>query len=340
MIIPLIEGDEHFNTPFKIGQINPHKGYIHVFDELTLDVILRELDTIVDFLNYLNEKEKAISNNIIASAAGEEDLLGYYSMINDNKGNGIIDFPSNEMKEKFGSITIGEGAWDLYSKSEQYKVFKTYTKDSYLWDNLIEHFSKHLVDGSAVSLINNENIINHENAIRFLANTSRFERSSLARSFLEKIKDVPKNRRSARIAFLPTKADTCYIFLIEPRLETENYQDYRKLRLQLLYSYIIVSKFKYPEKKLFCAIGTENIHSEKRSEDLLCTVIDKLEDDEVQEAKRLITEENILKSGNIYLTKHEIHDVNSLISIKKRKIGRNEKCFCGSGKKFKCCHGN
>ncbi|WP_208457690.1 SEC-C metal-binding domain-containing protein [Burkholderia pyrrocinia] len=23
-----------------------------------------------------------------------------------------------------------------------------------------------------------------------------------------------------------------------------------------------------------------------------------------------------------------------------RKIGRNERCFCGSGKKFKLCHGN
>ena len=31
-------------------------------------------------------------------------------------------------------------------------------------------------------------------------------------------------------------------------------------------------------------------------------------------------------------------NVNNKIS-KNKKIGRNEKCFCGSGKKFKHCHG-
>lgn len=38
---------------FTIGQIDPAKGYIHVFDDTTLDIILCHLDTITDFLLYL-----------------------------------------------------------------------------------------------------------------------------------------------------------------------------------------------------------------------------------------------------------------------------------------------
>ena len=28
------------------------------------------------------------------------------------------------------------------------------------------------------------------------------------------------------------------------------------------------------------------------------------------------------------------------VDVKEQKVGRNEKCPCGSGKKFKHCHGN
>ena len=35
---------------------------------------------------------------------------------------------------------------------------------------------------------------------------------------------------------------------------------------------------------------------------------------------------------------NENEDISKQIS-KNKKIGRNEPCFCGSGKKFKHCHG-
>ena len=36
--------------------------------------------------------------------------------------------------------------------------------------------------------------------------------------------------------------------------------------------------------------------------------------------------------------KNEINDTNDQQNF--NKVGRNEKCPCGSGKKFKHCHGN
>ena len=46
---------------------------------------------------------------------------------------------------------------------------------------------------------------------------------------------------------------------------------------------------------------------------------------------------------NIVVSNEEKSDNNSEEIIEKKslkKVGRNEKCPCGSGKKFKHCHGN
>ncbi len=84
MIMPDIIGDRHCAAPelkvkpFAIGQVNPAKGFVHVFDDTTLDVVLNTLDTVTDFVNYLAKKEKFITSGKLAVACGEEDLLAFY----------------------------------------------------------------------------------------------------------------------------------------------------------------------------------------------------------------------------------------------------------------------
>jgi predicted secreted acid phosphatase len=64
------------HTPFTVylEKDNP----IHIFDTHNLDIILRELDTISDFADYIMEKEKAIKEYETLVYSGEEDLLAYY----------------------------------------------------------------------------------------------------------------------------------------------------------------------------------------------------------------------------------------------------------------------
>jgi hypothetical protein len=57
-----IRGLEHLEHPFTVGHVLPAGPYIHVLDELTLEVLLRELDTIMDFVQYLDAKEKLLRN--------------------------------------------------------------------------------------------------------------------------------------------------------------------------------------------------------------------------------------------------------------------------------------
>src|SRR5258706_3388359 len=69
---------DEINVPFTIPQVNPQKGFTHVFDDITLDIVLRTLDTITDFLGYLSKKEEFFQSGTIISVAGEEDLLAHY----------------------------------------------------------------------------------------------------------------------------------------------------------------------------------------------------------------------------------------------------------------------
>ncbi|MCB9421431.1 MAG: hypothetical protein H6667_16630 [Ardenticatenaceae bacterium] len=84
MIMPNIVGKDHFakfengGTPFSIGQIDPTRGYMHVLDDTSLDILLNTLDTISDFVSYLTKKEQFIESGQLVAAAGEDDLLAYY----------------------------------------------------------------------------------------------------------------------------------------------------------------------------------------------------------------------------------------------------------------------
>ena len=41
---------------FQLGDINPGRCFVHVFNEVTLDIIMKKLDTISDFITYLDKK--------------------------------------------------------------------------------------------------------------------------------------------------------------------------------------------------------------------------------------------------------------------------------------------
>ena len=63
ILMPHLVGTAHIDptdtnfTPFAIGQINPSRDSVHdVLDDITLDTVVRELDTVSDFIKYLRKK--------------------------------------------------------------------------------------------------------------------------------------------------------------------------------------------------------------------------------------------------------------------------------------------
>jgi hypothetical protein len=74
-----IRGKEHYGTPFHIGFPLDSGRFVHVLDEMTVDLLLEELDTVHDLVAYLACKEAFISKpGVVVSVPGEDEILAHY----------------------------------------------------------------------------------------------------------------------------------------------------------------------------------------------------------------------------------------------------------------------
>ena len=96
---------------------------------------MNELDTAPDLIAYLSEKERAISQNVFQTIAGEEDLLAFYMMGMDSSFRSRLEVPAS-LKKDFPSMTIGEDFWQEYSISKERKGLKRGNRISYFGDEV------------------------------------------------------------------------------------------------------------------------------------------------------------------------------------------------------------
>ena len=126
---------------------------IHTFTREFTQIVLNELDTIEDFIEYLREKERLISFPIkIIIQGGEQELLAYYLMNQRSFGQLV----------KANVLLIEEGLWSELQKKPEYVAKKNEDKISYLWDEIINRAHS---GGDAYELVARE-----------LARRNRFER--------------------------------------------------------------------------------------------------------------------------------------------------------------------
>lgn len=103
-------------TPFTIGHVDPAKGFVHVLDDASLEMVMSSLDTVTDFVSYLRRKEDLILSGRPICAAGEEELLAYYLRNVDEGGEHNFIVPAN-----IDGLAIQEGLW---------KDFRDHPKES------------------------------------------------------------------------------------------------------------------------------------------------------------------------------------------------------------------
>jgi len=83
-IVPSLKGQRHttdvmgWHGPFAIGDVDPGDPFVHVFDETALDLVMLEMDTMSDFVRYLEERKGAIREERFVLAAGEAELVALY----------------------------------------------------------------------------------------------------------------------------------------------------------------------------------------------------------------------------------------------------------------------
>jgi hypothetical protein len=95
-----------FAFPFFVGL--PRNHIVHIFDTLTVTIILRELDTFFDFVSFIDAKEDAVRKYELLAYPGEEDLLAeYYSNFDDSTSRHFI----GTLDPAYQGVVIPEGKW-------------------------------------------------------------------------------------------------------------------------------------------------------------------------------------------------------------------------------------
>ncbi len=178
IIKPAIKADAHWLgkpgeiEPFAIGDLDPSGSFVHVIDDVVLDIVMGELDTVRDFTDYLEKKAAFIRSGRLLEARGEENLLAYYAIrINDDGDHDFV--PDDEP----GQIEIDRSRYKRFVGDPQYIAKKRADEISYLWDTLIEAFTTHMLDGTSITLAGHDfDLRKNELGVRYMALQRRFAR--------------------------------------------------------------------------------------------------------------------------------------------------------------------
>lgn len=178
-------------------------GFVHVFNERSLTIIMKELDTISDFVKYLIDKEVLFQKaKKIVLTGGEEDLLALYLQ------NG------RTFSFKTDQIIIVDNLWDDFVKQIQYQLKKEKDILSYAWDNLINIFCNDFLNNN---LEFGQSLKEVEKITRTMALEDRFGRRILSDTFLKFIELASKKKVKSR--YIASPSNKYYVFLASPHGE-------------------------------------------------------------------------------------------------------------------------
>lgn len=208
--------------PFHLGNDGQLDKFVHVFDDVTLSILLTELDTALDFIKYLTKKENTFGRFKIL-ATGEEDILGHYlATINENNEHDFI----NDNQGNFDGIFIEENSYTSIINLPQYQKAKEVNRPSYFWDSLIEHFIESWRLGNIVEGVSAESM---ESSLRLMASTDRLTRRILGTRLLAALETPLDNIRYMATADR-NNPSLAFGFVIVPQKQNMTEQEYRAFR--------------------------------------------------------------------------------------------------------------
>lgn len=208
-----------------------------MLEEITVPILLRELDTISDFTSYLTAKEALIERGCAVVASGEENLLALYL----HHGR---SFP-----EGHDRIIVDDTLWAGLDDDPNYLAGRKANETSCAWDNVIEYVTKDLIAGDLFS----DPPGDEEAVLRTMAREPRFYRRYLGESLTEVLMSEKIRARMIR-----SQSGTVYVIAAFPRDEDRNL---RRAELTAR-CYVARSKFKDEACKIV-GISSERAHDRK-----------------------------------------------------------------------------
>lgn len=236
--------------------INPSSN-IHFYDEKALRIVLKELNTASDFLDFLTSKKSCLNEVDELIYSGEENLIAeYYRNFCTKKKKHYI-YKKTCPTTKPIKLMIDRNNWDKFSRNKSYLSKKEADKPSYIVDKLIHKTGRNILNGSDMG---NSLPFRGKSGICILANMSRFNRRRLGSFILENSEIFPNVNadRPYRLNAATIIENIGYVFLqlqfIEDLFE---YDDYRNLRAEMLKVSMGVFKHKNPKLEKIVGISCE-----------------------------------------------------------------------------------
>ena len=334
---------------FNVTDYDPSKTFVHVFDDYSLPFVLNELDTLTDFVKYLEEKERFIRGGAAVCYTGEEDLLYNYLKEFDETRN--CHTFVNPKEKKADVFLFTEEDWDSFKRSSQYVARTQANKKSYFWDLLVRHNAQCTLNGITQFVFATASA-DCDIAFRYMVLEDRLARRAFADRMIASINNFPDKYTSDNhymsAFFSMVTPGLMYIFLQLPKADGLSHSDCLKDRRDKMQIYAHCAKAKCEIEgkfvdKVIC-IATEPM---KFSPDVDIDVM-------LMDIKEWTSElqahwESVRQNLNIFRKSFkDLPHANEqewpeppIIQIKRsKKVGPNEKCPCGSGLKYKKCCGS
>jgi hypothetical protein len=214
-------------------------SFLHMFDEESFKMILDELDTSTDFIDYLNERELFFVKNkkkgIVIKSETELSLLGTYikskcigvkKNVFDNIGlnsNNILEFDS--------------GIYEKIKTTDSEKLFDSQKADSLVIDDLITNLSYvGDIEHSGIKVDYKPEDCDYRSGLEILAELSRAERIQLQQMLLDLFNSNKKVTHDiSKVAFIENEnGANLFVIVIKYINEEINVKQFKKDRaLQL-----------------------------------------------------------------------------------------------------------
>lgn len=191
------------------------KGFIHFFDQQSFPILLKELDTITDFIDYLDAKEKFFDSGKNAYFKSEEDLLAIFL----HRGR---KFPKN-----IDETLIQENVWEELIQRDEFINRKQQERTSHIWDAIIEEIFR---DMTQEQLLLTNDFHEVEGALRTMSKERRFERMMLSHAFIDFIGYYGDPKAESRIS--RSLSGVVYVFLLDEYREGKREERTKKLNLR------------------------------------------------------------------------------------------------------------
>ncbi|AVS97535.1 hypothetical protein C8236_00975 [Paracidovorax avenae] len=343
-----IREEQMLANPFCVGDIDPLKTFVHIFDEGSLDLLLTELDAGPDFIHYLVERERAIRSEHLSVIPGEEDFLAVYFSNPQPSGFGAYR-PHRPIPANVDDVllAIEEGMWSTLRNSGIYALFEDQRKAATVWKRITNELSEAVLNANVGSEVSTESLATHELAVRAMASENRVSRATLGRVLIDKFNVVPSQARSARVVPSLTHPERVYILLLFPWTDSHGtYDGYRAERKACMELYARAAQVKFPGYSQIVLLATDTKGSPGSSETVLVAEGNpNLSEAEKAQTLAMMEELQILTTlGDPVATRYRasmpdarIFESSWAAAVPDKLPGVNDPCYCGSGRKFKKC---